>query len=90
VSALRLACEYGPSFNCTTGRHAACAHNPGSAQENGSWAPEGYLTRGAGGDVVMDDGAAVLLLPMHCWRCDCECHKTIKPVQLSLLEGVEW
>lgn len=64
-----LPCELGPSGWCSNGRHDHCAHRWGGEQHDGVHSPEGYLTR-RDGTVV----AGTPLLPLHVWRCSCDCH----------------
>lgn len=82
----RLPCELGPSGYCANGWHEHCGHRYGGSQHAGSPAPEGYLTRRDGTVVYDRKVGAVMLLPMHLWRCDCSCHGD-EP--LDLLEMIQ-
>ncbi len=82
-----LPCEYGPSFYCNTGKHENCTHRYGGCHHHGSPSPEGYLVSGPGehATVVYDQGQPVALLPMHVWRCSCDCHGDAATDLLELL-----
>lgn len=64
-----LACEHGPTGWCSSGVHAKCAHRWGGPQQDGVRTPETHILR-RDGTVV--SGAPVL--PLHVWRCTCDCH----------------
>jgi hypothetical protein len=65
-----LPCEHGPSGHCTKGDHEKCAHRWGGPQHGGVLIPEGYVTDRRG----MVGPSLPAILPMHRWRCPCECH----------------
>lgn len=91
-----LPCQYGRSGDCQGGKHRDCSHNPGEWQHNPMPQAEGYLMHREAGSLPTDrnggwsnlvdqsTGQRVALLPMHGWRCSCECHdkpasKAVKP-----------
>lgn len=77
------ACQWGRHHSCETGRHGDCPPKPWAVSgdllehrdEQGYWRP-----------VYDEAGRAMLVLPVHVWRCSCICH----PAELRDVEQGDW
>lgn len=68
------ACTWSRSGHCEMGNHSQCQHDVYGSQHDGVRIPSSWVQIRSGGRglvVVLDQ---TQVLPVHVWRCRCECH----------------